>query len=164
MKLPQNITVKKKDLLSHPTMFKSRYFLSNCAKRVNVTHSWFGFSFSSKIYFHSHMGIWFTIRFSRPFFYCFHRVSWVENLLWWKNPHQTTLGQTMPHHAYHCLERFLSEGPLEAGRFCPWPRAAKPHSPRGGTCPPPATGFAMHLGHILHWPWFMQNCWLISFM
>lgn len=40
MKLPQNEKRnKEKDLLSHPTVFASRYFVSNCAKRVNVTRS-----------------------------------------------------------------------------------------------------------------------------
>lgn len=53
MKLPQNekkkTKQKKKDLLSHPTVFKSRYFLSNCAKRVNVTHSGLAFLSAARL-------------------------------------------------------------------------------------------------------------------
>lgn len=60
---------------------------------------------------------------------------------------------------------FFLKGCFETGRFCPSPHWAPARTtlgegsltPRGGTCPPRAPGFAMHVGNILRWPWFMQK-------
>lgn len=113
MRLPQNEKRNKgKDLLSHPTAFASRYFVSNCAKRVNVTRSGLALPLRARlICIHtwksgSQQGFLLPLR----FFHCFHHciLARKSGRVKKKNPHQTMVGQPIPHHAHVFFERFFN--------------------------------------------------------
>lgn len=157
-------------------MFASRYFVSNCAKRVNVTRSGLALPLAAGlICIHT----WKTglqqgspaPSFLSLFPSCIlaRKSALVKKKKTKNQPHtmQTWGRSFLTMHMFYFTGCFFSERLFwEAGRFRPRPHRAPALpatlgegslAPGGGTCSPRALGFATHVGNILRWPWFMQK-------